>query len=190
MSSSGDPVIRKFHCLFIVLKISLFSMSSSHDPVSESYTVFSLFWKSHCSPCHSDTIQWSECPLPFHCFKNPTVLHHRSIQYDICELWINQSHYLDHFPICWETNGVSKESTCVDNMKSHYQTHVTEVVKDMCDNWMVSFCKVFGLQGWVFNGWVSKIFAMKNISLRSQPPTINNDRSLMRFIAVCLHRVP
>ena len=33
MSFSHDPVIRMFHCLFIVLKISLFSMSSSHDPV-------------------------------------------------------------------------------------------------------------------------------------------------------------
>ena len=32
-SSSHDPVIKMFHCLFIVLKISLFSMSSSHDPV-------------------------------------------------------------------------------------------------------------------------------------------------------------
>ena len=33
MSSSHDLVIRMFHCLFIVLKISLFSMSSSHDLV-------------------------------------------------------------------------------------------------------------------------------------------------------------
>jgi hypothetical protein len=55
---------------------------------------------------------------------------------------INQSHYLDHFLICQEANGVSKESTCADNMKfwtaenctSSYQTDVTEVVKDMCDN--------------------------------------------------------
>jgi hypothetical protein len=30
-----------------------------------------------------------------------------------------------------------------------YQTRVTEVVKDMCDNWTVSFCNVFG-HGWVF----------------------------------------
>jgi hypothetical protein len=59
-----------------------------------------------------------------------------------------------------------------------YQTYVTEVVKVMCDNWMVSFCNVFG-QGWVFifNGWISKIFAKKNISLRCHP-AINNDRSL------------
>ena len=33
MSSSHDPVMRMFHCLFIVLKISLFPMSSSHDLV-------------------------------------------------------------------------------------------------------------------------------------------------------------
>jgi hypothetical protein len=33
MPSSHDPVIRMFHCLFIVLKIPLFSMPSSHDPV-------------------------------------------------------------------------------------------------------------------------------------------------------------
>ena len=54
----------------------------------------------------------------------------------------NQSHYFDHFPICQEANGVSEESTYADNTKlstaeictSSYQTHVTEVVKDMCDN--------------------------------------------------------
>ena len=33
ISSSHDPVIGMFHCHFIVLKISLFSISSSHDPV-------------------------------------------------------------------------------------------------------------------------------------------------------------
>ena len=33
ISFSHDPVIRKFHCFLIALKISLFSMSSSHDPV-------------------------------------------------------------------------------------------------------------------------------------------------------------
>ena len=52
---------------------------------------------------------------------------------------INQSHYLDHFPICQEANSVSKVSTCADNLKhyttenctSSYQTHVTEVVKDI-----------------------------------------------------------
>jgi hypothetical protein len=31
MPSSHDPVIRIFHCLFIVLKILRFSMPSSHD---------------------------------------------------------------------------------------------------------------------------------------------------------------
>ena len=65
-------------------------------------------------------------------------LSHLSIQY------VNQSEslYLDHFPICCETNGISKESTYADNMKLYtaenftirYQTHVTEVVKDICDN--------------------------------------------------------
>ena len=53
------------------------------------------------------------------------------------------------------TNGVSKESTCADNVNmklwsaenctSTYQIHVIEVVKDMCDN----ICEVFG-QGCVF----------------------------------------
>ncbi len=33
MSSRHDPVMRMFRCLFIVLKISLFSMSSRHDSV-------------------------------------------------------------------------------------------------------------------------------------------------------------
>ena len=43
------------------------------------------------------------------------VNNHISIQYvNQSEI---QSHYLDHFPICCETNGVSKESTCADNMK-------------------------------------------------------------------------
>jgi hypothetical protein len=37
------------------------------------------------------------------------VSSHMSIKY--------VNHYLDHFPICCETNGVSKESTCADNMK-------------------------------------------------------------------------
>jgi hypothetical protein len=33
--------------------------------------------------------------------------------------YVNQSEslYLDNFSICWEANGVSKESTCADNMK-------------------------------------------------------------------------
>jgi hypothetical protein len=30
---------------------------------------------------------------------------------------VNQSHYLDHFPISRGANGVSKECTCADNMK-------------------------------------------------------------------------
>ena len=33
MSSRHDTVIRMFHCLFIVLKISVFAISSRHDPV-------------------------------------------------------------------------------------------------------------------------------------------------------------
>jgi hypothetical protein len=40
--------------------------------------VFSLFWKSHCSPCHPVMIQTSSdqnVPLSFHCFENLTVLH-------------------------------------------------------------------------------------------------------------------
>jgi hypothetical protein len=65
---------------------------------------------------------------------------HMPIQY--VNQSINQSRYLDHFPICQEANGVSKESTCADNMKlstaenctSSHQTRVTEVVKVVCDN--------------------------------------------------------
>ncbi len=37
-----------FHCIFIVLRILMFSMSSSHDTVIR---------------------------MSFHCFENPTVLH-------------------------------------------------------------------------------------------------------------------
>ena len=55
---------------------------------------------------------------------------------------LNQSHYFDHSPICQESSGVSKETTCADNMKlytaenftSRYETHVTEVLKDMFNN--------------------------------------------------------
>jgi hypothetical protein len=32
------------------------------------------------------------------------------------------------------SNGVSKETTCAENFTIRYQTHVTEVVKDKCDN--------------------------------------------------------
>jgi hypothetical protein len=37
----------------------------------------------------------------------------------ICQynMYINQGHYFDHFLIRQEANGVSKESTCADNMK-------------------------------------------------------------------------
>jgi hypothetical protein len=39
---------------------------------------------------------------------------HMSIQY------VNQSEslYLDHFPICWEANGDSKESTCANPLSN------------------------------------------------------------------------
>ena len=55
---------------------------------------------------------------------------------------INQSHYLDHFPICQEANGVSKEihvqTTSNFRLKkiaqAGYHIRVTEVGKDMCDN--------------------------------------------------------
>jgi hypothetical protein len=40
MPSSHDPVMRMFHCLFIVLKIPLFSMPSSHDPVMIIFNCF------------------------------------------------------------------------------------------------------------------------------------------------------
>jgi hypothetical protein len=36
-----------------------------------------------------------------------------------------------------------------ENYKSSYQTHVTEVVKDMCDNRMVCFCNIFGRCGYL-----------------------------------------
>ena len=67
-ASSHDPVIRMFHCLFIVLKISLFSMHPVMIQWSECSIVFSLFWKSHCSPCHPVMIQWSECSIVFSLF--------------------------------------------------------------------------------------------------------------------------
>jgi hypothetical protein len=63
-----------------------------------------------------------------------------------------------------------------ENCTSSYQTHVTEVVKDMCENWKVI---VFGQGGylffnwylrlakkcWLSNGWISKGFAKKTFLL-------------------------
>jgi hypothetical protein len=45
MSSSHNPVIRMFHCLFIVLKIPLFSMSSSHDSVIRMFHCLFIVFK-------------------------------------------------------------------------------------------------------------------------------------------------
>ena len=54
----------------------------------------------------------------------------------ICQynMQINQSHYLDHFPICQEANGAWYNGTLHCMRELHNQTHVTKVVKDMCDN--------------------------------------------------------
>ena len=76
--------------------------------------------------------------------------------------------------------------------------HVTEVVKDMCDNWIhvaffwpgagVGIYFLIGTWGWVqsreiFNGWVSIFSKQKHFfSLPPPPPPpppINNDRFLM-----------
>ena len=97
---------------------------------------------------------------------------------------INQSHYLDHFSgdkWCLQRKYICRQHETLDfeNDTSSYQIHVTEVVKDMCDN----FCKVFRQGGYLFfncylrlgknwrlfNGWISKIFTKKNISLRCHP---------------------
>jgi hypothetical protein len=49
---------------------------------SECSIVFSLFWKSHCSPCHPVMIQWSECSIVFslfwksHCSPCHLVMNH------------------------------------------------------------------------------------------------------------------
>jgi hypothetical protein len=50
---------------------------------------------------------------------------------------------------CLQRKYMCRQHETLDRRKLHNQTHVTEVVQDMYDNWMVSFCKVFG-QGWVF----------------------------------------
>jgi hypothetical protein len=66
--SSSDSVIKMFHCLFIVFKISLFSMPSSHDSVIGMFHCLFIVLKSHCSPCHPVMIQWSECSIVFSLF--------------------------------------------------------------------------------------------------------------------------
>ena len=80
-----------FHCLFIVLKISLFSMSSSHHPLIrmlhcffhcfENLTVLHLIqsWSSD-----------QNVPLSFHCFENFTVLH-------VIQSWSSDQHVLLYF---------------------------------------------------------------------------------------------
>jgi hypothetical protein len=42
----------------------------------ESSIVFSLFWKSHCSPClHNPVIRMFHCLMNFfHCLENPSVV--------------------------------------------------------------------------------------------------------------------
>ena len=76
MSSSHDPVIGMFHCLFIMLKIPLFSMSSSHDPVIGMFhCLFILLKIPLFSMSSSHNPVNGMFPLPFHGFKNPTVLH-------------------------------------------------------------------------------------------------------------------
>jgi hypothetical protein len=47
------------HCLFIVLKFSLFPIPSSRYPVIRMFHCFSLFWKCHCSQFHPVT-HWFE----------------------------------------------------------------------------------------------------------------------------------
>jgi hypothetical protein len=46
-------------------------------------------------------------------------------------LLINQSHYLDHFPIFQEANGVSKESTCRQHETLRLQKIAQAVIKLM-----------------------------------------------------------
>ena len=59
MSSSHDPVVRMFNCLFIVLTISLFSMSSSHDPEVVVHIIFkiSLIY----IPSHDPVVRMFNC---------------------------------------------------------------------------------------------------------------------------------
>jgi hypothetical protein len=45
MPSSHDPVITMFHCLFIILKFSLFSMPSCCDPVVGMFRCFFIILK-------------------------------------------------------------------------------------------------------------------------------------------------
>jgi hypothetical protein len=82
-------------------------------------------------------------------------------QYDI---QINESHYLDHFPICQEANGVSqrkyicRQHETLDGRKLHKQLS-NSYHKDMCDKWMVfgQGCIYFLIDrciwGWVKNFW-------------------------------------
>jgi hypothetical protein len=56
-----------------------------------------------------------------------TVICHYNMQ-------INQSHHLDHFPICQKANGVSKESTFVDNMV-RLQEIAQAVIKLVSQKW-------------------------------------------------------
>jgi hypothetical protein len=81
MPSSHDPVIKMFHCLFIPLSFAPCHQVTMQWSVFSA--IFSLFWKSHCSPCHPDhdpvirmfhclfnllKIPLFSCHLVIHCF--------------------------------------------------------------------------------------------------------------------------
>ena len=61
-----------------------------------------------------------------------------------------------------------KDIGSIENYTSSYQTHVTEVVKDKCLGVGIYF--LIDIVLFINNGWISKIFIKKNISLRCHLP--------------------
>ena len=80
--------LRIFHCLFIVLKISLFSMPSCHDPVTGIFLCLFIFFEISCSPCHPVTIQWPECSFLVSLFSKShcSPCHPVTIQWPECSI--------------------------------------------------------------------------------------------------------
>jgi hypothetical protein len=67
-----------------------------------------------------------------------------------------------------------------DNCTS--KTHDTEVVKDMCENWTVSFCKVFGQGGYLFS-----VIDIKNSLIIHEENTKKNHKCVVSVYVIQIH---
>jgi hypothetical protein len=86
-----------------------------------SIIVFSLFWKSHCSPCHLVTIQWSECFIVFSLFwkSHCSPRHLVTIQWSECFIVFSlfwKSHCSPCHPVMIQWSECSLSFHCFENL--------------------------------------------------------------------------